>query len=277
MAVIDNTNKKIMKVGIIQFAPLLGDLNGTIKKLDSLIDKTGSADLVVLPELANSGYNFVSPQQAYDLAESIDNSIYLDFIAKKACDNNNFIVTGFNEKDGDKLYSTSVLIGPDGYIGQYRKIHLFLNEKDYFSQGDKGLPVFDIGICKIGMLVCFDWVFPEVWRILALKGADIICHPSNLVLPYAQKVVPSHALVNRVFALTVNRVGTEGKLTFTGRSILSNPKGETLFEASTGKEEAAIIEIDPLIARNKSMTPRNDLFKDRIPEEYEELVKPGLQ
>ena len=109
-----------MKVGIIQFAPLLGDLNRTIEKLDSLIDQTGSADLVVLPELANSGYNFVSPQQAFDLAESVDNSIFLDFIAKKARDNNSFIVTGFNEKDGDKLYSSSVLIGPDGYIGQYR-------------------------------------------------------------------------------------------------------------------------------------------------------------
>ena len=127
------------------------------------------------------------------------------------------MVSGLNERDGDRLYNSAVLVGPEGYVGRYRKLHLFMNEKDYFQPGDAGLPVFDIGACKVGMLVCFDWQFPEAWRVLALKGADVICHPANLVLPgLAQRAVPIHALTNRVYVVTGNRTGTEGGLDLHG-------------------------------------------------------------
>jgi len=262
-----------MKLGIIQFAPYLGDLEMTIKKLDPLLEEVKEADLIVLPELANSGYNFLSRKQAFETAEPLKNSKFVEYILSKSKQYNAFIVTGFNELDVKNIYSSSLLVGPKGTIGIYRKIHLFWNERDYFTKGDLGLPVFETDIGKIGMLVCFDWIFPEIWRILALKGADIICHPSNIVLPYAQKVVPSHALVNRIFAVTVNRTGTEGNLTFTGKSIIANPNGEVLYMASEEQEEIFVTEIDLEKARDKSVTPRNDVFKDRFPEEYQKLVE----
>mgnify|MGYP001152469718 CR=1 FL=1 len=135
--------------------------------------------------------------------------------------------------------------------------------------GDAGLPVFDIGLCRVGILVCFDWIFPEAWRVLALKGADVVCHPSNLVLPgLAQRGVPIHALMNRLYVVTANRVGTEGDLTYTGRSLVADPLGDVPVEASPAGEEVGVAEIDVSLARNKRVTPRNDVLADRRPEEY---------
>jgi predicted amidohydrolase len=262
----------MITIGIIQFAPVLGSPDQTIHKLEKLFRKIKSFDLIVLPELANSGYNFTSKDEAFALAEEIGKSQYLDFLQSICKSSNAYIVSGLNEKEGDKIYNSAILLGPDGIIGKYRKLHLFLNEKDYFARGNLGLPVFDLGDYKIGMLICFDWIFPEVWRILALKGADIICHPSNLVLPYAQKVVPVHALVNRVFTVTANRVGTERDITFTGQSFITNPKGDVICMTSADKEEIAVASIDPTEAWDKLVTERNDVLGDRLPEEYKDLI-----
>ncbi len=267
-----------MRIGFIQLAPVLGDVQATIQKIDSLIHHCEISDILVLPELCNSGYNFNSFEEAWATAEEVENSIFIQYLKSKCKQFNLYIVSGFNEKDNEALYNSAILIGPKGYIGKYRKLHLFLNEKDYFKPGNIGLPVFDIGLCKIGMLVCFDWIFPEVWRILALKGAEIICHPSNLVLPgLAQKAVPIHALTNRVYIITANRIGTEGDLSFTGLSTIANPKGDILAQASQIKEETVIKDIDIALARDKMITHRNNVFSDRRPEEYSLLIEKDVK
>ncbi|UJB72357.1 hypothetical protein HRE53_27650 (plasmid) [Acaryochloris sp. 'Moss Beach'] len=146
--------------------------------------------------------------------------------------------------------------------------------KIFFSPGNTDYSVYDIGICKIGMLICFDWVFPEAWRILALKGADIICHPSNIVLPgLCQKTIPGHSICNRIFVVTANRIGTEGNLTFTGSSIICDPRGDILTQASNNQEEVMISDIDLSLARDKSITSRNNLFLDRRPDKYLDIAK----
>ena len=267
-----------MKVGFIQLAPVLGDVQATIRKIDRLIHHCEITDILVLPELCNSGYNFNSYQQAWETSEEVESSVFVQYLRSKCKQFNLYIVAGFNERHNELLYNSAILIGPKGYIGKYRKLHLFMNEKDYFKPGDVGLPVFEIGLCKIGMLVCFDWIFPEVWRILALKGAEIICHPSNLILPgFAQKAVPIHALTNRVYIVTANRIGTEGDLSFTGLSTIADPKGEILVQASQAEEEVGIKDIDITMARDKMITHRNDVFSDRRPGEYslltEDIVK----
>ncbi|MFN2197074.1 MAG: nitrilase-related carbon-nitrogen hydrolase, partial [Anaerolineales bacterium] len=222
-----------MKVGYIQFQPFLGERDKTIASLDPLLRSASSADLLVLPELCNSGYNFPDYQFAHDSAEEIGGSVFIDFLCSCASDYGLYIVSGFNEREDETLYNSAVLVGPGGYLGKYRKLHLFMNEKDYFQPGNAGLPLFDLGSIKIGMLVCFDWVFPEVWRILALGGADLVCHPSNLVLPgFAQRAIPIHALVNRIHVITCNRIGQEGELTFTGLSTIAAPNGDVVLQAS---------------------------------------------
>lgn len=271
----DSNQQNSIKAGFLQFEPILGESKKNISRIANLLDQTKGADLLVIPELANSGYNFESKEQAIHLAESIENSPYIEFLTEQASKLNLHIVSGFHEIEGNLLYNSSVLINRNGVVGKYRKIHLFMNEFDFFEKGNLGLPVFDIGICKIGMLICFDWVFPEVWRILALKGADIICHPSNLVLPYAQQAVPVHGMINKTFNITANRYGTERGVTFSGKSVISNPIGETMAMGTTDKDEICIVEIDIEQARNKKITDRNHVFDDRFPTDYFEIIKKG--
>ena len=150
----------------------------------------------------------------------------------------------------------------------YRKSHLFWYEKRFFSPGNTGFRVHDIGIARIGMMICFDWVFPEVCRVLALNGADIICHPSNLVLPHCPQAMITRCLENRVFAVTANRVGSESRtagspLKFIGKSQIVDPDGRVLCRASDNKVETMVIDINPKLARDKRITPKNDLFVDR--------------
>jgi len=265
-----------MKISFMQFAPALGDLQATIDTIERLSAHCVGADLLVLPELCNSGYNFTSRQQAWDTSEEIDGSRFLECLRTLCQRLDCHVVTGFNERHGNRLYNSAVLLNPWGYVGRYRKLHLFLNEVDYFAPGDEGLPVFDIGLCQVGMLVCFDWIFPEAWRVLALKGADIICHPSNLVLPgLAQRAVPVRAVTNRVYVVTANRVGTEGDLTFTGASTIASPQGEVLAQAPPQGEAVVIVEVDIGLARDKQITPRNHLFEDRRIEAYAGLLDAG--
>ncbi|MFZ7113509.1 MAG: nitrilase-related carbon-nitrogen hydrolase [Desulfatiglandales bacterium] len=262
-----------MKIGYIQMAPVLGDRDATIRKIDRLMQQGKGADILVLPELCNSGYNFTDRQHAWNASETIDQSIFIQYLVSICRDYGLHIVSGFNEKDGNRLYNAAILVGPHGYLGKYRKLHLFMNEKDYFEHGDIGLPIFTVGSCRVGLLVCFDWIFPEVWRILALKGADIVCHPSNLVLPgLAQKAVPVHALLNRIHIVTANRVGTEGDLTFTGLSTIADHRGNVLLQATEVREEVGIVNVNPELARDKRVTPRNDIFEDRRPDQYRDLI-----
>jgi len=263
-----------MRIGFVQFAPSLADPLGNWDAIDVLIGRAKGAELLVLPELCHTGYRFESSEQAWELSETIDDSIYLNRLEKVCAERHFHVVTGFNERAGERLYNTAVLIGPSGVVGRYRKMHLFLDEKDIFEPGDVGLPVFDIGIGKVGMLICFDWIFPEVWRILALKGADIICHPSNLIIPgLCQKAVPVHAVCNRIFVITANRIGTERGLTFTGLSTVADPKGDVLLQASPDREEVGLVDIDISLAREKNTTPRNNVFEDRRPDEYFRLLE----
>jgi predicted amidohydrolase len=263
----------MIKVGLIQFEPKLGKPVENISTLQGLLERAHGADLIVLPELSNSGYNFESRMQAFELSEEIKSGDYTEFLTAQAKKNNEYFVSGINERAENKLFNSSILVGPNGLIGTYRKIHLFMNEKDIFEKGDLELKVFDLGFCKTGMLICFDWIFPEVWRILALKGADVICHPSNLVLPYAQQAVPVHGMINRTFNITANRIGTEKSLTFTGQSFISDPSGTILKMASLDKAEIILVDIDPQKARNKMITERNHAFNDRIPSAYTFLTQ----
>jgi predicted amidohydrolase len=262
----------MIRVALIQFAPSFLEKEKTIQELENLFPEVADADIVVLPELTNSGYDFSDFKQAFYASESIAKSSFIEFLAEKAKQNNQYIVSGFNEREGRRIYNSSVITGPKGYIGVYRKLHLFMREKEFFTPGNLGLPVFDLGFARIGMLICFDWMFPEVWRILAQKGADIICHPSNLVLPYAQQAVPVHCMINRVFAITCNRVGIEGNLKFTGKSIVADTKGNVLHESSSNRTEVFAADLDIKASRDKMITPFNHIFNDIRCRSYEMKV-----
>jgi len=258
-----------MKIGTLQFSPQIGNLEANINKIASFNIQNQKLDLLVLPELANSGYNFENKEEAYQCSEVVQSSKFVDHLQRLCVGSSLHIVTGFNERSDDKLYNSALLINSSGVIGKYRKLHLFLNEKNIFQPGNLGLPVFEVQGVKIGILICFDWIFAEAWRLLALQGADIICHPSNLVLPgYCQKGVPFHAMSNRIFILTANRTGSERNLQFTGNSIIVDPKGNILSQANATDEIIISAAIDIEEAKNKQITALNHIHEDRRKDVY---------
>ncbi len=263
-----------MNVGFFQFAPQFGE---TQRNLESIVQAINSfhGHLLVFPELALSGYQFLSKEEAWELAEEVPTGTVFQQLEQAIQGRELYVVVGLAERAQDCLYNSAVLIGRKGYIGTYRKTHLFFEETLWFSPGNTGFHVWDIEIAKIGLLVCFDWFYPEAARTLALKGADILCHPSNLVLPYCPDAMVTRCIENGVFAITANRVGREQRgnksaLSFIGLSEIVAPNGQILHRASQKEPELFTHDIDITQARDKRINPYNDLLKDRQPQWYVE-------
>lgn len=264
-----------MRIGYVQFEPKFGMIEENVEKAVNLIESV-DADLLVLPELFNTGYLFLDFEEALSLSEPVPNGFTTSRLINVARETNTYIVAGIAERDGDKIYNSAVVVGPSGFIGCYRKAHLFYKEKKIFTSGDSGFTVFDIGVAKIGVMICFDWCFPEVARILALKGAEIICHPANLVLPYAPKAMLTRSIENRVFTITANRIGVEERggerLSFIGLSQVTSPKMEVLIQAGGDVEDVGVVDVDLSLARDKWITSLNHVFRDRRLDLYGDLL-----
>ncbi len=262
-----------MKVGFVQNNPVFGDIEANLSNVERLLVDI-RADLVVLPELFSTGYQFADRQEALKHAEPVPDGPTTRTLLQLANKLQTAFVAGIAEREGHEVYNSAVILGPEGYIGKYQTIHLFDREKDLFQPGNKLPPVFLIGEARVGVMICFDWQFPETARILALKGADIIAHPSNLVLPHCPQAMITRCLENRVFAITADRAGTEDHvagtppLSFIGQSQIVDPDGQVLYRASEDKEEMKIVEIDLGKARDKSINEKNDLFADRRQDLY---------
>ncbi len=264
------------KVGYVQLAPALLDRAESQRRLEPLLARAEGADLVVLPELCATGYAFADREEAWAGAEEVGDSRFLDFLTARCAAHGFDVVTGFAERAGDRLYNSAVLVGAEGPVASYRKLHLFHREKAMFAPGDLGVPVVERRGMRLAMLVCFDWAFPEVWRLAALGGADLVCHPANLVLHgYAQRAVPVHAQINGYAVVTANRVGAERQLEFTGMSLVAGPRGDLLAQAPDRGDHVAVAEIDLARCRDKMVTPSNDLLGDRRPECYGGLSAPA--
>jgi len=261
-----------MRVGYFQFNPVFGEIK---RNLDTVVTKLSQVqcDLIVLPELFATGYQFVSLEEVETLAEPVPTGPTTTCLIDIAKAQHMYIVAGLPEVSDGRCYNSSVLVGPSGFLGLYRKTHLFYEETLYFSPGDTGFQVWDIGQARVGIMVCFDWYYPESTRTLALKGADIVCHPSNLVLPHCPDAMVTRCLENRVIGVTANRIGQEARggksaLTFIGKSEVVSPKGEILQRAGTDQEALGVVDVDIYAARQKSINPYNDLIRDRRPQYY---------
>jgi predicted amidohydrolase len=264
-----------MRVGYFQFRPLFGKVR---RNLDCVVRglQRVEADLIVLPELAFTGYYFADRDEVLKLGEDPESSATVAALTALCRARDFHLVTGFAERCRDRVFNSALLIGPQGLLHVYRKLHLFNTEKQCFDPGDTPLAVQTLRDAKIGMMVCFDWAFPEVARSLTLQGADILCQPSNLVLQYCQQAMLTRSLENRVFAITANRYGAEirphGELKFTGGSQIVAPGGVLLHRSPAQRRELYITGIEPALARNKSITAHNDLLADRRPDYYLDLI-----
>ena len=260
-----------MRIGFFQFAPRFGEVE---RNLDAIVEavESAEADLIVAPELALSGYLFTSREEVEQTAQQVPGPA-TDKLARAAAHSGCAVVIGMAERSGAEIFNSAVLVGPEGLVGVYRKVHLFFEEKLYFSPGNLGFPVFRIGDTTVGLLVCFDHFFPEAARTLALQGVQIVCHPSNLVLPeFGQLTTRVRSIENRIFWILANRYGHErrgGKsLLYSGCSQITAENGEVLARAESRGDSLTIVEVDPRRAEEKKVTERNDLFADRRIELY---------
>jgi len=260
-----------MKIGFFQYEPRFGEVERNLDYVSEAISKI-DAELIVLPELCFTGYTFTSKDEARSMAEDIKNSSTLQHIRKIAESNKSAIIYGFPELIDGKLFNSCAFVSPEGEVAVYRKLHLYYYEKEWFTPGDKQLEVIEFRGCKLGMMICFDWYFPEVMRTLALQGAHLICHPSNLVMSHCQNSMITRCLENGIFAITANRVGIEkrGKFDFLfkGSSQIVSNEGQILYRASPDKEEVGVADINFRTSENKRINSKNDLWSDRRPDFY---------
>ena len=260
-----------MKIALIQFKPVFLDLNKNIELAAEILENI-TADIAVFPELFLSGYTFSDEDQARACAFSFEDGSYLTPLLSISREKSMAVCGGYAEMDGGDLYNSAFFMADGQLKHNYRKVHLFNREKLYFQPGNKGFETFNHQGTTMGMMICFDWLFPEAARSLTLQGAQIILHPANLVLPFCQQAMFARALENRVFIVTVNRIGTEDEgqegNTFTGQSQVVSPKGEFLVRMSKDREQIETINIDPAQALDKNITPFNHVMEDRRTASY---------
>jgi predicted amidohydrolase len=264
----------MIRIGVGQTQPKIGDkawnTDLTRRLLRAAEDE--SVDVVVLPELLNSGYVFSSKSEAADLSEDIPSGPFSKLL-QESSRKGLLIVSGICQKQGNLVYNSAAAFANGALLTTYQKLHLFDHESEWFSSGNKEPPVVEFQGYRFGIMICFDWAFPEVARILALKSAQVILHPANLVLPYCQDAMRTRSIENRVFTATANRTGLERDVQFSGMSQVTNPRGEVLLRQGGTEEGLFWVDIDPLEADDKMITSRNHVLRDRRPEVYTILTK----
>ncbi len=255
-----------IRVAVMQTDPKLGDVEGNLHTIVETVERV-ACDLMVLPECALQGYGYDLPVEAAAVAQTVPGSA-TDAVAEACRREQRHAVFGMIESDGDRYYNTAVLVGPDGIVGKYRKMHLpFLGVDRFTWPGDLGFPVFETPLGRIGLLICFDLSFPEAARALKLGGAQIVCVPTNW--PEAAEVSCVHAPMvraqeNHVWLVTANRVGTEAGTSFRGESRICDPDGGVLEQSGRGTGSISA-EIDPMEAdRNRIIIRPGEYEIDRI-------------
>jgi predicted amidohydrolase len=187
-----------MKVGFCQFNVLHKEIEGNLEKIGSLLSGK-KAELMVLPELCLSGYYFSNKKELAKLSNSENHQKMMEGLQKIAQINNTVLIVGIAEIEGNDLFNTAVVIGPNGLIGKHRKVNISKNEK-IFSRGTD-FEIIEINNVKIGIAICFDCWFPESFRLLSMRGAQIICCPTNFGGPMTLDVIKVRSLENAVFAI----------------------------------------------------------------------------
>lgn len=268
----------MVKTAIVQTEIALKEPKRNLEKIIKYSEEI-DAELIVFPECSNSGYLYHNQHQAIEFAETVPGPITnnLSAISKEQ---KKYIAIGLLERVNSTLRNTAILFRPDGKMNVYRKTHIpFLGVDRFVLPGQEIIP-FNTDIGCIGILICYDWRFPEAARCLALQGADVIIGLS--AWPEGAAIIPkllisARAAENRVWVISSNRVGKEEDITYIGKSSIVDPAGDTI--ASLNNEEGfAVGNVDFSKSRKKRIVRIEkeyeiDLFNDRRPMLYESIVQ----
>ncbi len=238
------------------------------------------ARLCIFPECALTGYCYDSADEFRDIAETIpgpSTDAFVQVCRELDC----YAVFGMLEVADGELYNAAVIVGPEGVVGSYRKLHLpYLGVDRFVAFGNRDFELFEIDGVRIGLQICYDIGFPEATRSLALMGADLVVLPTNWppgAESMAEHCINTRAMENNIYVAGVNRVGTERGFQFIGHSSICSPSGATMTVAGASDEEILFADIDPDVARNKRIVRvarkhMIDRIADRRPELYERVT-----
>jgi predicted amidohydrolase len=276
-------SSRTIRIAVAQYEPRIGDLGGNRAAAVAQVEAAAErgAQLVVLPELASSGYVFSGEEEAGRLAEDADTGESVTALVEACRRLGVYVVGGLAEVAGACRHNSAVVLGPEGRLATYRKLHLFYDEQSWFKPGDE-LVVVDLPFARIGVAICYDLWFPEVARALALRGAEVIAVPTNWVSSFRRQLHDEHgycqgdimamaaAAANGTAVACADRVGEERSVTFLGASIIVGPDGWPLAgPAGPDREELLVADVDlTAVERSRWRTPRNHLLHDRRPAIY---------
>ncbi|OYN98524.1 carbon-nitrogen hydrolase [Enemella evansiae] len=245
--------------------------------LDALDRLAPAADLVVLPELASSGYVFTDSAEALRLAEPLDGP-FVTALAERSRRHGCVVVAGLAERDGDRLRNSAVLVEGGELLAVHRKVHAWGTEAAIFTAGDEPVPVVATTIGRVAPLVCYDLEFPELVQSAARRGAQLLAAPVNWPAdgapPTGERPVDviraqAMAAMHRVFVVVADRCGVERGQHWVGGSVIVGPDGYPLAgPAAAPVPTELLVELDPALAEDKRLGPHNHVFADRRPAAY---------
>ena len=288
------------RVAAVSMNGYLGEPQRVLRAIDDWCERAAAekAELVLFPELVIHGH---CTPNTWQLAEAVPDGPSVTQLVQIARRHRLVLCAGMSEKENDIVFNTQVLVGPDGYLGKQRKLHLSRDEV-FFYKGGRDIPVFDIGPCKVGIVICYDNQFPEIARILALRGADVILMPhagrfklwddspqsEAAARKYSHSFLMKYALrarENACFAVLTDQVGRAGYVDLwprdsenqphhAGAALIWGPDGELL--ASTQqehiREEMIVATLDAaLLAEQRALA--NYMLRTRRPELFAELIR----
>ncbi|MES2610377.1 MAG: nitrilase family protein [Pseudomonadota bacterium] len=279
----------LVTVASIQMEPRIGHKEDNLARSVALVERAaaGGAALVVVPELANTGYVFESRAEAFALAEPVPAGPSTQAWIEVARRCNTLIVAGIAERDGECLYNAAVVVGPTGWLGTYRKLHLWGDEHLFFEAGDRGLPLFHTPWGRLGVVICYDGWFPEVYRLLAMQGADVVAMPTNWVpMPgqpagspaMANTLAMASAHSNALNIVCANRTGTERGQPFIGQSLIVDAQGWPVAgpAAEGGEDLVLIAQLDLRSTRQaRQLNAFNHVLRDRRDDVYDPMLGTG--
>jgi N-carbamoylputrescine amidase len=267
-------HRKVIRMVVIQMVSKTLDKEHNISRTIELLEQAvrEKAELIVLPELCTSGYNFKSLKEATSVSEPIPNGLTTRRWVEFAEENNVYLVGGVCESAGNSLYNSAVMVGPEGYVGTYRKVHLWHKEKIWFKAGSR-FKVFDTPLGKIGVMICYDNFFPETTRILTRIGADVVCQPTATQQDFDLLINQVRSVENAIFIGTANLVGKERGIRFIGQSQIINPQGKILVKELEEREGVLTADINISEARKvKQLNEFNNVISDRRTDLYLDLL-----
>jgi 5-aminopentanamidase len=264
-----------MRIALLQFAPEPGRLSENLAGILAGVERAAEsgAQLLVTPEMSLTGWSLPQPSVRAGLAERVSAEA-IPALAEAADRSGVAVVVGGPyPEDGRTQANAAIAVAPGGRSVVYRKVHLFGPERDWWRPGDRADATLEIGRTRVGISICYDAEFPEIPRLAALAGADLLVVPATNMSPYERDqdlIFPTRALENELPVLVCNRVGSERGWTYFGRSLAADARGNIVAQAG-GSTELLVADIDPAGGGDPDLS----YVARRRPEVYGPLARPA--